>query len=59
MLKQRVITAVMLVARFLWLLLSLSATDFSLVSMLLVMVAGWEWTNLLKLDNVAARTGFT
>ena len=58
MLKQRVFTAVILVALFLWLLLSLSATDFSLVIMLLVMVAGWEWTNLLKLDNVAARTGY-
>ena len=58
MLKQRVFTAVILIAGFLWLLLSLSAAVFSLVIMLLVMVAGWEWANLLKLDNVTAKTSY-
>ena len=38
MLKQRVITALVLVAAFVWLLVNLTAAEFSLVLLLLVMV---------------------
>ena len=58
MFKQRVVTAVIMVAVFLALLISLSATDFSLVIMLLVLVAGWEWANLLKLKNNLAKAAY-
>ena len=58
MFKQRVITAVILVVAFLALLLNLSAVEFSLVIGLLVIVAGWEWTNLMKIDSVAGKAGY-
>ena len=49
MFKQRVITAVILVLGFLGLLLSLSALHFSLVVAPIVLLAGWEWSNLMGL----------
>ncbi|MAE03491.1 MAG: phosphatidate cytidylyltransferase [Porticoccaceae bacterium] len=58
MLKQRVITALVLVAAFVWLLVNLTAAEFSLVLLLLVMVAGWEWTNLLHLNRRSSKAGF-
>ena len=58
MFKQRVITAVILVVAFLALLLNLSAVEFSLVIGLLVIVAGWEWTNLMKIDSGAGKAGY-
>jgi phosphatidate cytidylyltransferase len=58
MFKQRVITAVALAAAFLALLLNLSALAFSLVISLLVVSAGWEWSNLMKLSSVLAKAGY-
>ncbi|HAZ94137.1 MAG TPA: phosphatidate cytidylyltransferase [Porticoccaceae bacterium] len=58
MFKQRVITAVILVVAFLALLLNLSAVEFSLVIGLLVIVAGWEWTNLMKIGSGAGKAGY-
>jgi phosphatidate cytidylyltransferase len=58
MFKQRVITAVALAAAFLALLLNLSALAFSLVISLLVVIAGWEWSNLIKLSSVLAKAGY-
>jgi phosphatidate cytidylyltransferase len=58
MFKQRVASAVVMVAVFLALLASLSATDFSLVIMLVVMVAGWEWANFLKLKGKVAKVAY-
>lgn len=58
MFKQRVITAVALAVAFLALLVNLSALAFSLVIGLLVIVAGWEWTNLMKLNSKGAKTGY-
>ncbi len=58
MFKQRVITAVALAAAFLALLLNLSALAFSLVISLLVVIAGWEWSNLMKLSSVFAKAGY-
>lgn len=58
MFKQRVITAVILVVAFLALLLNLSAVAFSLVIGLLVIVAGWEWTNLMKIDSGSGKAGY-
>jgi len=58
MFKQRVITAVILVVAFLALLLNLSAVEFSLVIGLLVIVAGWEWTNLMRIGSGAGKAGY-
>ena len=46
MLKQRVITAVMLVTGFLLLLFNTDALWFSLAVVPIVLLAGWEWSNL-------------
>jgi phosphatidate cytidylyltransferase len=48
--KQRVITAVILVLGFLGLLFSLSSLHFSLVVAPIVLLAGWEWSNLMGLS---------
>ena len=58
MLKQRVFTAIAMVAVLLGMLITLSPLWFSLIIMLLVMVAGWEWSHLLKISSVAGRTGY-
>ena len=50
MFKQRVITAVILVLGFLGLLFSLSSLHFSLVVAPIVLLAGWEWSNLMGLS---------
>ena len=46
MLKQRVITAVILVTGFLLLLFNTDALWFSLAVVPMVLLAGWEWSNL-------------
>ena len=46
MLKQRVITAVILVTGFLLLLFNTDALWFSLAVVSIVLLAGWEWSNL-------------
>lgn len=58
MFKQRVITAVIMAAIFFALLMYLSAVDFSLVIGVMVLVAGWEWSNLMKVTSVAGKTLF-
>jgi len=58
MFKQRVITAVALAAAFLAMLLNLSALAFSLVISLLVVIAGWEWSNLMKLSSAVGKAGY-
>jgi phosphatidate cytidylyltransferase len=58
MFKQRVITAVVLAAAFIVLLLNLSALAFSLMISLLVVIAGWEWSNLMKLSSAAGKLGY-
>lgn len=49
--KQRVITAVILVLGFLGLLFSLSSLWFSLVVAPIVLLAGWEWSNLMAVTD--------
>ena len=58
MLKQRVITAVILVIGFLALLFSTSALHFSLAIAPVVLLAGWEWTNLMQLETKAKKAAF-
>lgn len=56
MLKQRIFTALVMVAVLLTSLSMLSPLWFSLVIMAIVVVAGWEWTNLTRIDSRLAKT---
>jgi len=58
MFKQRVITAVIMAVIFFALLLNLSAVDFLLVIGLMVLVAGWEWSSLMKVTSVVGKAVF-
>lgn len=58
MFKQRVITAIVLVVAFLALLINLSPVAFSLVIAVLVIIAGWEWTSLMKINTASGKAGY-
>jgi phosphatidate cytidylyltransferase len=49
--KQRVITAIALVLGLLALLFNLNPLNFSLIVALIVLLAGWEWGNLMGLES--------
>lgn len=51
MFKQRVITAIALVLGLLALLFNLNPLNFSLIVALIVLLAGWEWGNLMGLES--------
>lgn len=53
MLKQRVITAIIIAALFLSALLFLSPHNFSLMTAVVVTYAAWEWANLASISNKA------
>lgn len=55
MLKQRVITAVLLVAGFLLLLFNTSPLWFSLVVIPVVLLAGWEWCTLAAIKTALGK----
>ncbi|MET0355957.1 MAG: phosphatidate cytidylyltransferase, partial [Cellvibrio sp.] len=52
MLKQRVITAIILTIVFLSALFGLSAAYFSIFIGLVVLIGAWEWANLSSLGAV-------
>lgn len=58
MLKQRVITALVLAALFLTALFQLSPLGFSLVVAVVVVYAAWEWSDLAGLESPAWRVGY-
>ena len=51
MFKRRVITAIALVLGLLALLFNLNPLNFSLIVALIVLLAGWEWGNLMGLES--------
>ena len=51
MFKRRVITAIALVLGLLALLFNLNPLNFSLIFALIVLLAGWEWGNLMGLES--------
>ena len=55
MLKQRVITAIIITVAFISALLFLSPYSFSLVMAVVVAYAAWEWSDLSSLSNKAIR----
>ena len=58
MLKQRIFTAIFLVVLLLGLLFSLSPLAFSLVITPVILLAGWEWTNLMEMHSKTHKYGF-
>ena len=56
MLKQRVITAIILTIVFLSALFSLSLSGFALFIACVVLVGAWEWSNLSSLGSFAQRS---
>lgn len=58
MLKQRIITALVLVALFLSALFLLPAGWFCLLVALVVLGASWEWGNLVGLQRTSTRLGY-
>ena len=59
MLKQRVVTALLLGALFLAGLFGLSPGVFSLIVAVVVVYAGWEWSNLAGFTQIACRWIYT
>jgi len=58
MFKQRFITAIILAFLFVFLLVTLSPTVFSSLIILVVLVAGWEWTDLANIKNNLGKAGY-
>lgn len=58
MLKQRVITAIIIATVFISALLFLSAYSFSLMMAVVVIYAAWEWSDLSSISNKAIRLAY-
>jgi phosphatidate cytidylyltransferase len=58
MLRLRIITALCLVAVFVPALFVMPPMLFSVVTIPLVLAAGWEWSRLVKITSLAARLGY-
>lgn len=58
MLKQRVITALILAPLVVWAILALPATAFEILVACIVVLGGWEWSRLAGLNSRLQRSGF-
>ena len=58
MLKQRIVTSVILAALVLSALALIPAPVLSTLAVLAIMVAGWEWSSLAKINSGRARAGY-
>jgi phosphatidate cytidylyltransferase len=58
MLKQRIFTAIILVVLLVGMLFSLSSFFFSLAIVPVIVLAGWEWTYLMKMSSKPQRLQF-
>ena len=58
MLRLRIITALCMIAIFLPALFLMPSMLFSIATVPLVLVAGWEWSRLVKIRSVVARIGY-
>jgi len=57
-LKQRLITAAILVPLFLWSVLSLSTNTVAILFILVIAMGAWEWSALTGLKSFALRAGY-
>lgn len=55
MLKQRILTAVILIPIFILLLLKLSPSGFAYLTIAFVLIGAWEWSNLLGIKQFSRR----
>lgn len=55
MLKQRIITALILAPLIIWAIFDLSPLAFSAFLLLIMLIAGWEWSRLAGLKNPGPR----
>ena len=55
MLKQRIITAIILIAATLAVLFYLSPQSFCIVIGVIALAAAWEWTNLMEIKSASWR----
>ncbi len=58
MLRLRIITALCMIAIFLPALFLMPPMLFSIATVPLVLIAGWEWSRLVKIRSVIARIGY-
>lgn len=58
MLKQRLLTAALLIPMVVWGILSLSTATIGWILALFVLIGGWEWARLIGLIDSAARIGY-
>lgn len=58
MLRQRILTALVLVPLVIWGVLQLSTAGFAAVLALLVLAGAWEWSRLVPLYGSGGRTGY-
>src|SRR5829696_615839 len=54
-LKQRILTALILIPIFLLILFFLPPFPFLILTALLVFISAWEWSNLMGLKSITAR----
>jgi phosphatidate cytidylyltransferase len=60
MLKERILTALVLIPLVLWCIFGAATSiPFEAFAGAIVIVGAWEWTALMRWSNVAARAGFT
>jgi len=57
-LKQRVLTAIILVPLVIGGIFALTALQFSIILALFVLLGAWEWTRLVKLDSLPQRLSY-
>lgn len=58
MLKQRILTAAVLIPLVLWAIYRLPAMGFIIITLLLMIAAAWEWARLSGLKSIYARIGY-
>ena len=58
MLRQRLLTAAILIPLVIWGVLGLSSTWFSVLLALLVVLGAWEWSGLVPLNTIAGRYAY-
>lgn len=58
MLRQRILTALVLAPLAVWAILALPVTGFALLFAVVMLMGGWEWSRLVGLTAVPARLGY-
>lgn len=58
MLKQRLITAAILIPLVVWGILSLSVPAFAVILAVVILAGGWEWTRMAGIQSLMLRAGY-